>query len=416
MPRRNSKPRPPVTLAEVNRRIAELRTHGVPTRSDPEPLDTPLDPDIRVVPRGYQGGDAHAIELLIDGEAVSWLTVIDFRQQVGGSLLRMGGIAGVGTHDAHRFRGYSRRVIGNALRWMRREGFDVSMLFGIRSFYPKYGFAEAFPDTSFSIATRDAESAGGDGRSAVARWTEFDADAHQSFVVRVHALHDAGRTGPIVRDPQRWNPFRKGLQFGTQAAARVALDRRGKPCAYLATHREHLTATVLEAGVAAPAGWHDVLREAARLALEQRLEQVRFVMPEDHALAQFARPLGTRVESIYRPDGGAMIRLINVATTLTKLAPTLAERVRGNGALSLRTNAGGAALTRAAGHISVADRRAGGPVATLPQWALAQLIYGYRDAASLAEQGVLRAPRAAVETLGRLFPPHPHFFYSVDQF
>ena len=52
----------------------------------------------------------------------------------------------------------------------------------------------------------------------------------------------------------------------------------------------------------------------------------------------------------------------------------------------------------------------------LPQWALAQLLYGYRDVASLAAEGELRGTKAGLAALAAMFPPGPHFHYRIDTF
>ena len=52
----------------------------------------------------------------------------------------------------------------------------------------------------------------------------------------------------------------------------------------------------------------------------------------------------------------------------------------------------------------------------MPQWALSQLLYGYRSAEALASDGILDGPRAAVAALAQMFPVAPHFHYLVDHF
>ena len=52
----------------------------------------------------------------------------------------------------------------------------------------------------------------------------------------------------------------------------------------------------------------------------------------------------------------------------------------------------------------------------LPQWALAQLLYGYRSVAALRVAGLVDGPRRALENLARFFPVTPHFFHPMDKF
>ncbi|HUT25168.1 MAG TPA: GNAT family N-acetyltransferase [Sumerlaeia bacterium] len=401
-----------LTGGEADARIDELRTTAVSPRSTPENLDRPLDPDIRVT--RHDGGSK--LELLLDEgdegpKPVSWAHVCDFRQQIGCATVRMGGIAGVGTHDEYRFRGLSRRVLENALRWMRREGYQTSMLYGIPCFYPKFGYATAFPDVKFAIAVRDAERV----EPAGFRFVDFGPD-YLNAVLRLYRKSNAGRTGPTLRDAKTWRPFRKGLHWRTKAACRVALDKRGRAAGYFVRHEEHLTAKFLEVGVASPAVFPGILREMARIALDQRLEKIELFLPEDDAFARFCQPLGCTKEMRFRGDGEAMVRLIHVGGAIENAAHELARRMRRPGRLSIRTNLDAVGLTWGRGRLSAGPPGRGGPSVRMPQWALAQMLYGCRDAASLASSGVFRASPQALGMLKEMFPVRPHFHYAVDHF
>ena len=52
----------------------------------------------------------------------------------------------------------------------------------------------------------------------------------------------------------------------------------------------------------------------------------------------------------------------------------------------------------------------------MPQWALAQLLYGYADTSELADRGILTGSAEAVPVMSDMFPAGPHFFYGVDEF
>ncbi|MGB2820517.1 MAG: GNAT family N-acetyltransferase, partial [Phycisphaerae bacterium] len=239
-PRRQARRR--VTFRQAEARVAALRRRRVRSRSSPEDLDRPIDPQLEV----RSSFPYHKLVLVVNGEDVSWLTVVDFRQQIGSAVVRMGGVAGVGTHRDHRFCGYSRRVMESSLNWMRAEGFDTAMLYGVRSFYPKFGYAQAFPGVTFSMAARDAESAATRGY----RLAAFRPKAHLPAVLRMYHRNIAGRTGPTLRDPRHWRPFRKGVTYESKAVCKVALDGRGRPAGYLVHDGGHLTATIIEVGFA----------------------------------------------------------------------------------------------------------------------------------------------------------------------
>jgi predicted acetyltransferase len=305
---------------------------------------------------------------------------------------------------------------------MRREGYDVSMLYGIPSFYPKFGYAEAFPTVVHSMAVRDAERV----ERPAFRFVDY-APGHLEAVLKMYHRNNAGRTGPTLRPRKTWRPFRKGVSWDAPAAVRVALDSRGRPVGYFARDAG-MNAVIVEVGFATLAVFGGILRAAADLAWSTRTERIRFYLGEDDAFMRFCAPYGLVKEVTYRRDGGAMVRMINVVSSLRGLAPVLGSRVGGKGRLIVRTNLDSADLRWQAGEMSVVPwtgRRAspgrtspaaGAGRVWLPQWALAQLIYGYQDVASLAAADVVKGARKGLEALAVMFPPAPHHFHVVDEF
>lgn len=387
--------------------IAENRRQFLPPAADREDLDRSPDADIEVAAMPPL---RHKLSLMVGGEAVSSVEIVDFRQQIGSQTLRMAGIAGVETHKNHRFKGYARRIMVNSLRWMRREGFDVTMLFGIRDFYPKFGYAVAFGHVCFRIAVRDAELVAATGY----RFADYGPKYLKAALAMYHR-NNAGRTGPVFRDPKHWAPFRKGIQWGVKAVCRMALDKTGKAAGYFVYDGEPLKARIVEVGFTTPAVFGDILRAAGKIAWRQRLEQVEFILPEDDAFIGSCLPLGVRKEVEYRRDGSGMVRMINIPATLKAIAADLGPRTHGSGRLNIRTNLGNVGLSWSAGRLKVGEPT-NGPSVRMPQWALAQLIYGYRNASALAANGILKASGRSVAILDEMFPVRPHFFHAVDQF
>ncbi|MFB3891285.1 MAG: GNAT family N-acetyltransferase [Phycisphaerae bacterium] len=407
-----------ITLSEANARIAVLSRQPLAPSTDREDLDKPVDGDIKVeteFPR-------HSVQLMLDGQKVSWCGVYEFQQQIGPCTIRMGGIAGVGTHNDHRFKGYSRRVMDNSARWMRREGFDVAMLWGISGFYPKFGYAKAFPEPTHTIALRDAERLVAAAAGRRLRQVDF-ADEHLGAVLRMYRQTNAGRIGPALRDRKYWAPFRRGKHWGLKVQAKVLLDKAGRPVAYYAYDMAE-DATIVEVGYATPVVFADLIRAAAEIALASRTERITFRLPEDEPLMRFCIPCGLRREVAYRADGGCMVRMINVTTTLRKIGPLLASRVGGAGRLVIQTNLEGVAFSWSRGEMKVEPLARGrsssgkmaGPGVAMPQWALAQLVYGYRDVATMVTAGDVEGTRPSLEILAAMFPLTPHYFHPIDRF
>ncbi len=397
-----------ISITEANDRIAALSKNAwVETHSGPENLDAPIDPAIRVT----STPTSHKIELVINDVAVSWTTIFDFQQQIGHGVVRTAGIADVRTHDDHRFKGYSRRVMENAIRVMRQYGFDMALLFGIPAFYPKYGYAPAYPVPHFSMPVRHAETPQANGYEIVPYEPR-----HLSAVLKMYHENNRGRTGPWRRDPKLWKVFRKGLGYKTKSIVKVLLDAKQKTVGYFVCDDSNLTATFIEVGYATMAVFPDILRAMAEYAWSQRLENIKMVLPEDHEFIDYCKPRGLSMEKSWRKDGGPMIRLVNIPSTFTKISDDLAARMRQAGSLNIRTNLDSVNLSWQSGKMRVGPAERKGASVQLPQWALAQLIHGYRKASSFAGEGILKGNAQALEILEEMFPVHPHFHYAVDQF
>ncbi len=394
-------------LPTIPERIAELARRHVPTRLAREDLDRPPDPAIRV------SGElpARRLTLVEGGQDVSQCIILDFEQQVGSAALRMAGVAGVATPPEHRFKGHCRRLMEGMLRWMRREGYAVSLLYGIRGFYPRFGYAEAFPDVTWTMAVRDAERAAGPGYAFV----PFDPDRHRRAALRMYHANHAGRTGFIRRSERTWPAFSRALNPASRFPAKVALDEGGRPAGYIVYDTVNET-TVVEAGFTTRRVFPALLRDAFEQAWSRRFETIRFILDEQDALMRYARPFGLAQEVRTRADGGAMVRMISVPAALRALAPVLAGRVSGRGRLAIRTNLDSAGLAWRDGRLQVEPARPGVRAVSLPQWALAQLVYGYAGADELYEARILRGSAAARDHLAALFPPGPHFCCRTDRF
>jgi len=381
------------------------RIRGITPNSDREALDVSLDSDVECI---YKGSDCQ-LRILEDKQVVSSLWVLDFSQQIRGSIVKMAGIAAVETHPKHRQKGHCRRLMWNALRWARQKGYDTSQLFGIPAFYPKFGFVQAFPYVRFSITVRDAEVLRSQGYRAVQY-----APKYLQALLRMHQRNNLDRTGPIRRDPKQWQQ-RPG--FGRRRDVRVLLNTSGKPVGYFVFEAGISRLTVVEAGWSAEMVLPDIVLTAAEIAVKLRLESVNYLLPKDHLLMDFCRPLRLWERVTHRKDSGAQVRLVNIASTLTKLAADIGPRLDGSGSLNILTNLDNVKISWSNGSCIVDD--ASGketPTVRIPQWALAQLVYGYRTAKSLKIDGAIKGAAGSIEILDRMLPRAPHYFYVADAF
>ncbi len=116
-------------------------------------------PEPEITFRPASGGRTQ-VEVIVGDRTVSWLSIEPFTLRIGAATVRMDGIAGVGTEEEFRRRGYARRLLEATVAWMRQGDAALSMLYGIRDFYPKFGYATAGPDHRVVIQPGGARGAG----------------------------------------------------------------------------------------------------------------------------------------------------------------------------------------------------------------------------------------------------------------
>jgi len=392
---------------QVEKRIEQLRSKPVATYSGKEDLKAPVDSDMVV----QRHGRRYKLILMLDGQPVSSANIGICEPNFGGVFLRVATVGGVGTPMDHRFKGYSRRVMINSLRWMRQSGFDMTLLFGIRAFYPKYGYAPVIPYVRFSL---DAEAAGRFSPAGL-RTIPFTMK-HLSACLRLYRRTNARRTGTIRRDVRTWRPFRRGLRWGGKVVCKVIVDGRDRPVGYFAYTDHPERWQIIEAGFSGPKVFPALLAAAGRLARRRGDDRVKFALSEDSELMAFCKPLGIEKTVHYRPDGGGMARMVNIRSSLTKLGTVLAGRMSRPGRITIRTNMEDVSLAWSSGKMRVGDPRPNWPNVWMPQWALAQMLYGWQDARVFASQRVIKAPAKTIETLTEMMPSGPHHFYWTDVF
>ena len=367
---------------------------------------------VEEVPRGQR------VELLLGGEHVSGLIINDLQMRIGRAVVHMGGIGGVHTAREHRMKGYSRRVMEYANEYMLERGYDVSLLFGIRHFYHKFGFACCLPDYRLTLPTRIAEKAKVEGPPA--RGIKVGR-ARAGDLARIRTIYNAQyaqRTGTVVR-PRTWAGFRMGSSWGSRAVPLVAANARGRILSYAGFDDREDAVTVFElAGHART--YAALLAAVVREAVKRRVESIAFLLPPDDGFTVYARRFGGRLETTCHYAGGGMSRVINLRTLFEKLTPELSARLadsalaRRRTSFVLKTDVGALTLTARDGQVSVSRAARGRkPVVSIPQHRLSQLLFGFRTVADVARDPGVRvaaglggSKRSETQLLDVLFPFH----------
>jgi len=277
---------------------------------------------------------------IVNGRIVSHVRVSDRPIHIGFAVVRMGGMGAVATHPDYRERGYSTALLWDAVRYMEREQYDVSMLFtGLKEHYGKIGWA-CFPQHHFSL--QPAEPPTLDTPYSL---RDFDEARDLDAVIHIYNRYNEERTGAMARPRGYWDDPHSRI-MGVLPAWVVELD--GQVVAYqrgTATHFGEVAYLPKHAGAVAPICAR-AMREARELNASEQAQpsptgpkseqHIGGHLPKSHPalelLAQWSR------RPIHHEESESMmLRAIRLVPLMQKVAPVLERRLSQAGLPPRRT-------------------------------------------------------------------------------
>ena len=348
-------------------------------------------------------------------EPLSWCSVVDVDVRIGQCALPTGGIGGVGTHQAHRRKGYSRRVMDAALELMRREPYALSFLHGIQDFYHKFGYITCMAEHEFALETESLQAA--HPASSGLRFRALKR-ADLPAIARLYNRDNVDRTGSCVRDPKTFGGFPKGTWWSYAADARVAIDGRERIVGYVVCNRVHEHCRVSEVSGRDGATYAAIVGYLARRARRGGHRHVWVNAPGGHPFAIYCRRLGQRLHSYYPRNEKPMGRIMDPTACLEGILPVLANRwgqADRDQILTLRTEIGNLSVGWRAGRLSVLPTKGRGGI-RLRQQELTLLLFGYARPSDLSAWNQASIPRDQRPLLERLFPLQDAHMWWTDRF
>ena len=230
------------------------------------------------------------------------------------SALRLAGIGIVATHRDYRGHGYMARVAEACVDGLASAGYDVTLLFGIRNFYHRFGYTPAWAEPTWKLQWKNLPT-------EPPKWpiAEFSGDVAK--LAGFYNRENSDVTGTIVRPGYLRNRAPKEFRIVTWSEGKSAGSGR---TGYLITQTSDDVLDYVDG--AGDTG--QTLRVLAQIAAAERSQQVRFRgLPWHGKLAAALRLLNCSVEEDYVPNGSAMIRTVNLSSTLSKISPVLAARL-----------------------------------------------------------------------------------------
>lgn len=378
--------------------------------------------------RGYFGWQQYCHDGYIDGSSYDWdasrialagsqlaghIGVWKYATRVGQARLITGGIGIVMTHGEYRKAGLASKTMAATIESMRELGYDLSVLFGIRNFYGRFGFTQAWPDCTVELPGDKVWP----GRPTLRRrrGDMVQLLRAQGEVGRIYNRDYADRVGAADRPVYTLDLHRWRLD--------ELIDRQKKVRGYLATQVDGTTLRIWEVGgFTTPAGCAELLGHIQQLARESKCAAVVLQLGLGHPLLEPLRRTGCKISLEYIGDGGAMVLVVNLASALTKLSGELTRRLaasplaRYSGALAIQLNEQRATLAIQRGQVSLAQRAikatarlSGGPD-------VARLLIGADAPTVVIQAGGIKCAGNAALLAEALFPARSPFLPRADWF
>ena len=349
------------------------------------------------------------LSLDVAGETVGRAEINDLTMRLCGAWVRMGGIANVVVQSQHRGKGYASRLMREAVAYMEREGYAVSILFGIPDFYHRFDYVPVMAEYRVSVAVRDAERLSATMPVRPAQQEDY------AGLLDLYTRVNAGRSGAVRRTQVFYEALNDDEWWGHPTRILVT-GEAGHPTGYVLLDGDPASLSVMDVIVpaehVATAG-ASLIAWLGQEALARRRERLRLPMPPDEPLVGLLRGIGCKVETTYPANHGGMGRIVDLGALAAAIEPAIADRLQ---ALPAETRPGSVEFdcpdTRQA-HLEFGS----GSVLTIrpPQQQLLQLLMGYRGVDELwREHG--GADAGDLATIRALFPAgYPHM-WELDHF
>jgi len=136
---------------------------------------------------------------LVNGKIVSHLRISDRVVCVGDTEVKLAGVGMVVTQEDYRQRGYASALIMDAISYMEKHDYDLSLLFTtIQPFYQNFGWS-AFPQTTVELPLELEEA------FPLSPWNcrQFEIGTDLQSVIQIY--QKCHHSGSIVRSPHYWH-------------------------------------------------------------------------------------------------------------------------------------------------------------------------------------------------------------------
>lgn len=362
------------------------------------------------------------IDLTVDDTEVARLWAPTYQMRIGSAVIKIGGLAGVGTNEECRGQGYARHIVEGSTLYFAETGHDLALLFGIPDFYHKFGYIPVLPAVHLYLSLQDIEAAQlaapvDDVSMRLMQTEDFPG------VIETYNKQNGNRTGSFLRPVDTWSGFRRGTQWGCAPLSQVVLNAEQQIIGYFVVDDVPGECRIAEVGFTTRADFRLILAAIAEEARKRGSDEIKAYLPPDHPFALFCRGYcGCRLDVTYFRSSDGMARIINIRSLFEKLKDELMQRLAGStlsstsGVLQIESDVGSVALDITNGEVAITETQNHTWNVVMPQQQLVQLVMGYRSVGEVATDNGVNFDAVCISLLDTLFPAGVPWLPTPDWF
>lgn len=328
----------------------------------------------------FQKGDLRVAK--VDGKIVSMMMLIRRPLRFGTAIVNSAIIAPVATHPEHQGKGYCSAVMRDAVQYMKDQGFDITILWGVPWLYPHFGYSPAMLNTEIFIKPKKNSSV----EKTCWKFRPFT-EADLEKMTQIFNNNNAMRTCTESRAPTmcEWQPGGPDVEFD------VLTDENGEVIGYQSLGTDWGRPCAHEIGVLNDRACKIIFDNLIENAKQKDLKEFLCILHPEHPFARYAFWHGGELR--IRSGGGAgMARVLNLVSLLTKMNREFERRLGRSefydqeSTLKISSGEEAAVLKIDRGQVSVStDCVKKDYQLDLPLACLNPLVTGYKDIGQLIE-------------------------------
>ena len=346
----------------------------------------------------FHDGDLRVTE--VEGKIISMMLIIRRPIRIGTAIVNGALVAPVATHPEHQRKGYCSAVMRDTIGYMKRQNFDITMLWGEPWLYPKYGYSPSMPYPRLVIDPERCK------KVETEPYTLEPFDEHCiKEVTEIYHNNTATRTCAEIRSPElyEWKPRSPHVDFET------IVDRKGRIIGYSVFTLQNPGENVSEVGVLNNMACGAVFNRILQLAKERKIKEFFCVVPPDHPFTSFA--FWKNGEQRITRSGAGMIRVLNLVAVFKKMKREFERRLAHSefhnltSTLNIVSEEGAAQLEITEGKIKVNTDVTSDYQLNIPLASFNPLVTGYKSIRDLLHEGALSMKgKNIIRLIDVLFP------------